>query len=193
MNLLSYRSFSTELMKIASGLLDSDIRRLLAERAGDEEYLEGGELPANAPPMEKNAFLDYVPPSTYNVRGKKPTGEGEPYEVGSSFASSALKGGMTGGGVYALQNNLRHGFGKGFREHMTRKGLATVMALGAGIAAGDRALRRQAAKQKKKKQQEPKHEKHAALSSDGTSFYTPGAKLRKGPVQIGRKFSLPRI
>jgi len=196
MSLLQYRAFSTELMKLATGLLDADIRKLLAERAGDETYLEGGELPANAPPIEKNAFLSYMPPSTYNVRGKKPTGDSSPYETASNLASSALKGGMTGGGVYALQNNLRHGFGPGFREHMKPKGLAASVLLGSGIAMTDRALRHRAAKKKHE------HEKNAALvtESAGASFRSPALSLKRTSqvgkaraFHFGNKFRIPSI
>ncbi len=63
MNLLTYRSFSTELLKIANDLGDADIRALLSERRG-EEYLQGGKLEENkAVPAER-----VVPAGTSNVK-----------------------------------------------------------------------------------------------------------------------------
>ena len=196
MSLLFYRAFATELMKIASGLLDADIRRLLAERAGDPDYLEGGELPANAPPIEKNAFLSYVHPSTYNFRGKKPTGEGSSYETASNLSSSALKGGMTGAGVYALGHNLRHGFEEGAKR-MSAGHLGKAVGIGSTIALADRILRHRAAK---KRLWSKGHEKHAALVSEsvGAAFRTPALSLKRTSqvgkaraVHFGNKFRLP--
>jgi hypothetical protein len=197
MSLLFYRSFATELMKIASGLLDADIRRLLAERAGDPDYLEGGELPANAPPIEKNSFLSYMPPSTYNVRGKRPTGEGSAYETASNLSSSALKGGMTGGGVYALGHNLRHGFEEGAKK-MSGKHLGKAVSIGSVVALTDRALRHLSAR--KRLALKRGHEKHAALVSEsaGAAFRTPALSLKRTSqvgkaraVHLGNKFRLP--
>lgn len=46
MNIRQARSFSTELAKIAAGILDPDIRALVADRNG-KEYLQGGQLATN--------------------------------------------------------------------------------------------------------------------------------------------------
>jgi len=196
MSLLFYRSFATELMKIAADLFDSDIRRLLAERAGDLDYLEGGELPSNAPPIEKNSsYTSFVHPSTYNVRGKKPTGEGSPYETASNFSSSALKGGMTGGSIYALQHTLRHGFDVGAKT-MTRGGLGKSLGIGSAVAVGDRLIRRHAVKKRNE------HEKKASLVSAKPSadFRTPALSLKRtGQIgkarafHFGNKFRLPHV
>ena len=156
MNIRFYRAFSTEMMKIAAEIADSDIRKLLAERRG-EEYLEGGGLLTNA--ISENfstptnaimksasyAASSYLPPDTYSVRGKKPTGKGSNYETASNYASSGLKGGMTGAGVYALKHNLHHGL-EGGAPAMRRGHLGGAVALGSAVALTDRHLRHRAAK-----------------------------------------------
>lgn len=90
---------------------------------------------------EKTAgFMGYTPPSAYNWRGKAPTGKSAPYETGSNFASTALKGGMTGAGAATLGHTLM----RGHEAKIAPKHLGAAVAIGGGVALADRALRRHA-------------------------------------------------
>jgi hypothetical protein len=285
MNLLGYRAFATELMKIATEVQDADIRAMIAE-GKTKEYLPGGELKTNTEietnfkpklagvprnlwraaselpegvasvrslarphhyaahrmdahlegkalakhlreaPMPQTAserqltgslfsggkqsrelarqsmkkeagFMGYTPPSAYNFRGKKPTGQGSAYETASNFAATGLKGGMTGAGAATLAHTLRHGHDM----KMAPRHLGTAVAVGGGIALADRALRRHAVLKQQRTQ------KIAMLNSES---FTPARqlhstqergtfenKLHHGAVKptagiVGRNFRLPQ-
>lgn len=149
MNLLGYRAFATELLKIATEVRDPDIRAMIAEAKG-KEYLNGGALRANSevetnfkPKLAAN-FMAFTPVGTYNILGKRRP-EAQPssaYERASGTAGAALKGGMTGAGAGTLIHTLRHGHDL----RMAPKPLAKWVGAGTGIALADRALRRHATK-----------------------------------------------
>jgi hypothetical protein len=147
--------------------------------------------------MKKMAagFMGYTPPSTYNWRGKKPTGQGSPYETGSNFAATALKGGMTAAGAATLAHTLRHGHDL----RISPKHLGASVAVGSGIALADRALRRRSVLKEQAKL--------AMLSSEK---FTPARQLQSNQARgsfenkvhheavkptagiIGRNFRLPQ-
>lgn len=270
MQLLGYRAFVTELVKIATEVRDPDIRAMIAEANG-KEYLQGGRLATNteietnfkpklavsyqwlkghvargaasasdarlgkftsnmknlsntasSEPIQGQAglaaeygkrmltnrkieshfsktagFMGYTPPSAYNWRGKKPTGQGTAYETGSNFASTALKGGMTGAGAATLAHTLRHGHDL----KIAPRHLGAAVALGGGVALADRAMRRNSVI----KQQQMR--KTAMLNSE---TFTPARQLHasqeRGTFEnklhhaavkptagiIGRNFRLPQ-
>jgi len=174
MNLLGYRAFTAELIKIATEVQDADIRAMMAEAKG-KEYLPGGQIRSNAEvetnfkPKLAMGFMGYTPPSAYNWLGKKPTATGTPYETASNFASAALKGGMTGAGAATLAHTLHHGHD--FK--IPPKHLGKAVALGSGVALADRALRRRAVIKQQKM-------KTAML---GSSTFTPARALQTGQQQ----------
>lgn len=225
MNLLGYRAFSAELMKIATEVRDAEIRAVIAEGLGkpDSTYpltndptqtnfkpklagffgsaLKGKDYDQHkhksleqteyelsleewqrASPAHRQrltgkggkkprpeefgldkvaGFMGYTPQSAYNFRGKAPTGQGSPYETGSNFASTALKGGMTGAGVATLGHTLRHGHDL----RIAPKHLGAAVAIGSGVALADRAFRRHSVLKQQQKQKvamfSPARELHA--------------------------------
>jgi hypothetical protein len=259
MNLLGYRAFSTELLKIATEVRDADIRAMLAEGLGkpsgtalltnsEEETnfkaklavsslwlkkhlvhgaakatdqrlggftnkmkelsssskhvpiraqanlsanfgkstLNNRGMAAHFTKTEKTAgFMGYTPPSAYNFRGKKPTGQGTPYETSSNFASTALKGGMTGAGAATLGHTLM----RGHEAKIAPKHLGAAVAIGGGVALADRALRRHAVmKQNKQKTAmfSPARELHATQTQGSFEPKVHHTPLKAMPGMIGR-------
>lgn len=192
MDLLGYRAFSTELLKIATEVRDADIRAMIAEGKG-KEYLNGGALRTNSEsetnfkPKIAN-FMGYTPPGTYNFRGKKPTGKSSPYETASNFAATGLKGAMTGAGAGTLLHSL-----KGHEFRLPPQHLGRWVAGGAGIALADRALRRHAVMKQMQKQAmfTPARQLHATQSKGSFENKVHNTPLKATVPAIGRDFRLP--
>lgn len=207
-----YKSFSTELTKIAAEILDADIRKLKASREGDQTYLEGGELPSN-----DRAF--YFP--NYGAGGVKVGARGSglttmyganvpsfkadkkddtPYQAVRDWGWRGVQGGATGAGLHQLANNMRVGTG----HPMGAKGFRKATAAGAAIALGDRAWRHRHEMLSSK-------QKEASLiaQNPAASFQNPASALSNAgksgkfesslrhtesapkPIQMGNKFRLP--
>lgn len=140
MNLRGYRSFSTEFLKIAVELQDSDVRALLADRRG-KEYLEGGRLRTNAPAdtnyqpklaSKKRKGLKAIHPlatpldrlsSTTKTKGK--------YQGARDTALTAVGGALTGGSALKLVERMRKGQGK---AHPRSYAAAVLLGSMAGLA-----------------------------------------------------------
>lgn len=207
MKTLFYRAFATELIKIATETSDGEIRKLLAERRGDE-YLSGGKLPSDPEEDPK-----YMPPKlgafssmmATQLGASNPLGTAHKrkpgkYQEGRDWALTGLKGAT--GGVAA--GGLAHALA-GVKE-MPLKRLRTMATVGTGVALGDRMIRY---KEEKKKQKGP--EKTAGIVNPTAGpFRSAGNalasarktggfksrvvhKLGKPPkvVQLGRKFQMP--
>lgn len=179
-SLRTIRAFSSELMKIASGIkYDADVRKLLAERRG-EEYLDGGRLLTNteaeAPyAQQKIAYSNFhagLSSGSFDVLGSKKK-KNNHYQTARDYAGTALKGGLTGLGVLGATNALRGRFGSpsGAKAiaHATRAARQAA-AGGAGLALADRAYRHNDL---------PGQDKKAFVVSpnNGSSFKSPAAEL----------------
>ncbi len=182
-----FRSFSMEIMKLASDIPDdAAIRELLAFRRG-EEYLPGGELQKNAVSSLTALQIGSGSPLSKSVHSKGP----EKYQEGRDWAITGLKGATGGVGTLGLYNTLRHGPD----TKLTLKGGRGAAAIGAGVALGDRILRRHAEKKHKAL------EKHAGIVSPSPerTVKTPSAMLRsaqqtgairsQAPKMVGRVFN----
>ncbi len=215
--LRTIRAFSAELMKIASGIkYDAEVRKLLAERQG-EEYLEGGRLLTNTEPEapysnQKIANYGYSMPvglntgaGSYDVLHSKKKKKNT-YQTARDYAGTALKGGLTGLGVLGAANALRGRFGSPVGEAAIQQAMHSARraaAAGAGIALADRAYRHDDL---------PGQEKAAFTVSPGTAtnFTSPAKELAKSSqtggfrggiihdtgkapksLQLGKKFRLP--
>ena len=168
----SYRAFSTELLKIATEVADAEIRKLLAERRG-EEYLPGGQLPSNtqaeAQYMPKFGFssmtaTQFGATSPIGVANKRNPGK---YQESRDLAYTGLKGAMGGVGASGLGHALA-----GVKEMPTRR-LRAAAGIGTGIALADHAIRHHEAKKQLKHQ-----EKQAGIVSPGVG----GAFRSAGPA-----------
>lgn len=205
-NLRTIRAFSVELMKIASGIKDAEIQKLLADRRG-EEYLEGGRLP-NELPEEKLAAGGYEAPLGMSASGnydhKANKKKSNHYQKVRDYAGTAVKGGLTGLGILGATNAMRGRFSAPDGFHAVRK--ATKAArnaaiIGSGVAVADRAYRHD---------ELPGATKTANIGSNpNASFKSPAVELansqrtgsfRSGvhnvgtapkPLQLGKKFRLP--
>lgn len=198
MDILGYRAFATELLKIATEVRDPDIRAMIAESNG-KEYLNGGalrtnsEVETNFKPKLAAGFMAYTPVGTYNVRGKKPTATGTGYETASNFAGTALRGGMTGAGAATLAHTLRRGHD--LKLHPKHLGAAVVG--GAGLALADRALRRHEVKKQLTKMAglqtfTPARELHATQSRGSFENKVHHEPLKPTAGLIGNNFRLPK-
>ena len=184
MNLLAYRAFATELLKIAVDLRDSDIRKLMADRAG-KEYLEGGELPTSfrgqgadqgyVPELQKKAVqtgLSSMDPLTTPLDRMRSTvkAPGRVQNVRDS-AMTGVGGALAGGSVLKAVERMR---GADFRPaHYIA---ATAIGAGAGLA--DRLYRhRHELKFGKPAEQSGPQVKQANMNS-GT--FSPGRELTRG-------------
>ncbi len=222
MNLLGYRAFATELLKIATEVRDPEIRAMIAESNG-KEYLQGGRLNANAE-TETNfkpkiaspymhgyevgrklaslmgfsqkiaaGFMAYTPVGTYNVRGKKPTAQGSGYETASNFAGTALRGGMTGAGAATLGHTLM----RGHEAKLLPKHLGAAVAGGAGLALADRAFRRHAMKKQLTKLANmgtfsPARQLHSTQSQGDFENKVHHTPLKPAAGIIGNNFRMPQ-
>lgn len=181
----TYRSFSSEMMKIASGVKDADIQALIAARKG-EEYLAGGRLTTNSkiddhlpPSQEKQASfpsmaalqLGAATSPLDKTKNKKPGS----YQEGRDWAVTGLKGATGGASAVGLYRGLKG------RQTMTARHLRLGATLGAAAALGDRAYRHSNDK-----------EKAAEVNpTPGASFGSPAKALADGQ-QTGR-FQAQRI
>ncbi len=212
--LRTIRAFSSELMKIASGIKhDADVRKLLAERRG-EEYLDGGRLLTNseaeAPYANQKIASGYQAGLNAGVgsfdvlRSKKKKKNN--YQTVRDYAGTALKGGLTGLGILGAANTLRGRFGSPVGPTATRQAVRAARqaaTAGAGLALADRAYRHNDL---------PGQDKTAFAVSPGlsTNFKSPAGELArsgqtggfrggiihdtgKAPqsLQLGKKFRLP--
>lgn len=196
MNLLGYRAFSTELLKIATEVRDAEIRAMLAEARGQEygtALRTNSEVETNFKPKLAAGFMAYTPVGTYNVRGKKPTATGTGYETASNFAGTALRGGMTGAGVATLGHTLRHGH----VEKMLPRHLGAAVAGGAGLALADRALRRREVKKQLTKMAglqtfSPARQLHTTQSQGDFENKVHHPQLKPTAGIIGNNFRMPQ-
>jgi hypothetical protein len=208
-SLRTIRSFTVEILKTAADIRDSDIRKLLAERRG-EEYLEGGRLATNtfdeAPPLIKSGtqYSSGVATGTYNLKANKK--KDNSYQHVRDYATTGLKGALTGLAVLGASNALRGRFGgpttkaETFRAMRQSRRAATI---GGSAAVLDRAYRHNDFYKDKDK---------VAMVRTGinTSFRSPQEELARGSetgkfesrvihdfgrplktVQLGRKFRIP--
>lgn len=150
MELLSFRSFSTEILKKAAdvNIQDPAIRALKALRKG-EEYLAGGQLPANAQAetgfMPKMAASILVPVDVYDLKARSKT-EG-PYQKIRDYATTGLRGALVGGSATKLFEKIRGAWHpKGVAPDISAKGYLGAAAVGAGLSLADKAYRRHQAK-----------------------------------------------
>lgn len=188
------RSFSAELMKLATGVVDADIRKLLAMRKG-EEFLPGGELQANTTtPHEKLAANSALMTSMINFKANKK--DDTPYQAARDWGWTGVRGATAGAGLTKLVKDMK---GQHMAPHHYRKGVA----IGTSVALGDRLWRH--------RHELGKHpEKTATVQPNpGSSFKSPATALHTGqetgqfhaksvhhmaapkPLQIGKKFRLP--
>lgn len=137
MSIYFYRSFATELTKIA--MVDSEIRELHADRKG-KEYLVGGQLPSNSPVetgyVPKLASRKIGPPSMGKLQNPSTADEGGTYHGVRDTALAGLGGALTGSGIVKLHEAIK---GKGYKA--TGKHHAIAAGLGATVALADRAFR----------------------------------------------------
>jgi hypothetical protein len=182
MNLLSWRSFSTELIKIAVELQDSDIRKLMAERNG-QEYLEGGRLGSNGageggdigyvPEIQKKAarlgMTALDPMATKLDKTRSQVKDPSQYQGVRDTAMTGLGGGLMGGSVLRAAQYMRKG------QANFRPG-AYAAAAGIGAAAGlsDRIYRHRHELSFGKGSDQ---EKQANLNS---ATFSPGRELDRG-------------
>lgn len=206
-SLRTIRSFTVEMLKIAADIKDSDIRKLLSERRG-EEYLEGGRLQSNsfdeAPPLIKagNNYSSGVATGAFNLSARKK--KDNSYQTARDYTTTGAKGALTGLAILGASNTMRGRFGspstasEAIRAMRQARRAATV---GGSAAVLDRAYR------------------HNDLYKDKTSMVRPGLntgfrspqeELARGAetgkfeshvihdygkpartVQLGRKFRIP--
>lgn len=213
-DLRTIRAFGAELMKIAADIKDSDIRKLLSDRKG-QEYLEGGQLPSN---QEEALYLPkmaagggYEAPGgliglsapagdTYDLKARKK--KSNSYQKLRDYGTTGMKGALTGLGVLGASNAMRGRFGSpstsldALRAAKQARRAATI---GGSAAIVDRAYRHD------------ELTKQALIHSNpGAPFTSPKQELANGQetgkfessvvhdygkapktVQIGRKFRIP--
>lgn len=204
--LRTIRSFSVELMKLASGIQDADIQKLLAERRG-EEYLPGGRLFTNVdeestilPKMAGFTGAGVAASGNYDLKAK--TKKDNAYQKGRDYAGTAIKGGLTGLGLLGAHNAMHGRFGT------PAAGAATLQAarkarkaalVGSSVAVADRAYRHDELSKQSSVVANPNssfRSPAAQLSTSGqTGSFHAGAvhAVGKAPksFQIGNKFRLP--
>lgn len=205
MNLLAYRAFATELLKIAIDLQDSDIRKLMADRAG-KEYLEGGELPTNfrgqgadqgyVPELQKKAvqtgFTSLDPMATPIDRLRSKVKSPDAYQNARDTTMTGIGGALAGGSVLKAVERMR---GKDYRPGHYIAGAA----VGAGAGLADRLWRhRHELKFGQSPEQSAPQAKQANLNS-GT--FSPGRELTRGnkvghfqnKIHVGEKPPTPGL
>ena len=147
-----FRAFTTEMLKVAAEIQDSDIRALLAERNG-KEYLEGGRLLANSAAegsqyAVKMSSGGYTPPlglggaGVYNNQAK--VKKHNHYQKARDYTGAAIRGGLTGLGILAGHNAMKGRFGSPHAAHEiahAARQARHATAAGAGIAVADKAYR----------------------------------------------------
>ncbi len=193
MNLLGYRAFATELLKIATEVRDPEIRAMIAESNG-KEYLQGGRLNANAE-TETNFKPKIASPYMhgYEVGRKLASLMGSGYETASNFAGTALRGGMTGAGAATLGHTLM----RGHEAKLLPKHLGAAVAGGAGLALADRAFRRHAMKKQLTKLANmgtfsPARQLHSTQSQGDFENKVHHTPLKPAAGIIGNNFRMPQ-
>lgn len=135
------------MMKLATGTPDAGIQELLAYRRG-EEYLPGGLLESNtaeeAPHQAKMAFDPKMglAAGSYDLKARKK--KSNTYQSARDYATTGLKGGLTGLGVMGALNTMRGRFGAPQNISEVRKAVRnakTFAGIGATAAVADRAYR----------------------------------------------------
>lgn len=126
MDLRFFRVFSTELLKLATEVLDSDIRARLAEKKG-KEYLEGGKLPSNSaeeqdsqikiayrladPTANPGASFDLFKRRKKKGKQSDPERHAETYKKVMDTGATAAAGGFLGNRLvrtgYDISNKIR--------------------------------------------------------------------------------------
>jgi hypothetical protein len=205
-----FRAFSTEMMKVAADVQDSDIRALLAERRG-KEYLQGGRLLSNSAVdgsqyAVKMGSGGYTPPlgldasGAYNHSSK--VKKHNQYQKARDYTGTAIKGGLTGLGILAGHNAMKGRFGSPQVAHEiahAARQARHAASAGAGIAVADKAYR---------------HDDLPKMAfvnqTSGASFRSPSAELASTQatgsfhggsihntghapqaLQLGKKFRMP--
>lgn len=214
--LRTIRAFSVELMKEASKIMDADIRKLLAERKG-EEYLEGGRLPTNTEaeiPFQTKVASN----GSYTAPRNMATTSGaidvldshkkkhNRYQKVRDYTGTAMRGGLTGLGVLGATNAMRGRFGSPSNAHAVRaaaKSVRRAAGAGAAIAVADKAYRYDDVPTMDKKAFVVSPNPSAAFKSPSlalsetreTGGFKPSVIHDSGKatksIQLGRKFNLP--
>lgn len=188
MDLLGFRSFSTELLKIAVDLAeDAGMRALRAERRG-EEYLKGGELPTNGtvppemvPPAGAGSLATKIAnaglltaaalgqiPRKRRVRGQE-IDDRTVTEKAKDKVLPLAQGAAGGAGMLKLVHDMH---GSAMTPQMYRAGAG----VGAGLV-GMHLL----SKHMKHRTEEMKKRKLAMVDTNPTaSFHSPADQLAKG-------------
>jgi hypothetical protein len=208
-SLRTIRAFSAELMKIAAEIQDAEIRKLLAERRG-EEYLDGGRLLTNteaeAPYVQKMAsnFVGAASGSYDVLKSHKK--KKNHYQTARDYAGTAMKGGLTGLGILGAANAMRGRFGAPVGDAAIRRAAHAARraaTAGAGIAVADRAYRYDDLPNMDKKaftvSANPSSGFRSPAASLAQSSQTAGFKsglvhdTGKAPrsIQLGQKFRIP--
>lgn len=208
--LRTIRAFTVEMLKIAADIKDADIRKLLAERRG-EEYLEGGRLLTNTEqeakyfPKMAGVGGGYTAPvgmsasGSYDLKARKK--KDNTYQKLRDYATTGTKGALTGLGILGASNAMRGRFGSpsaGLEAVRAARQARRVATIGASAAVLDRAYRHD--EFTKEALVNPKPE---------TPFRSPRQELSRGQetgkfeshvfhdygsprtVQLGRKFRIP--
>lgn len=148
-----FYSFSTELLKIATGIktpLDADLRELTADRRGDEKYLPGGQLPTNALedegatpyPLSKTADQDSgainIASGVYDFPAKKK--KKNTFQKVRDYSAAGGKGAFVGIGGLEAARKLMGQFEK--PEGAVAKKMGRRFQLAAGLGASASMLER---------------------------------------------------
>lgn len=207
-NLRTIRSFTVEMLKIAADINDADIRKLLADRRG-QDYLVGGRLISNseaeAPyfpkmssPYSRSATM--VASGNYNLGSHKK--KDNTYQKVRDYAATGIKGGLTGLGILGASNAMRGNFkapAAGLETIKAMRSARRAATVGASATVLDRAYRYN---EQEKKASFIHANPNAAFRSPAEELATSSrtgrfeAKVHnygKAPhtVQLGNKFRLP--
>lgn len=207
--LRTIRAFTVEMLKIAADIKDADIRKLLAERRG-EEYLDGGRLLTNTE-QEAKYFPKmagaggYMAPvgmsasGSYDLKARKK--KDNTYQKLRDYTVTGTKGALTGLGILGAANAMKGRFGSpssGLDAIRAARQARRAATIGGSAAVLDRAYRHD--EFTKEALVNPKPE---------TPFLGPRQELSRGQetgkfeshvfhdygsprtVQLGRKFRIP--
>lgn len=210
MRLRTMRSFTVEMLKIAVDIKDADIRKLLAERRG-EEYLDGGRLLTNtaqeAPYLPKtaagggySASVGMTASGSYDLKARKK--KHNAYQKLRDYSVAGMKGALTGLGALGAANAMKGRFGSpsaGRETLRAAKQARRAATIGGSAAVLDRAYRHD------------ELTKEALVNPGlGVAFRSPQQELSQGQetgkfeshvfhndgrppktVQLGKKFRIP--
>ncbi len=219
MEFQTFMAFASELTKVAAETLDPDIRRLLAERLG-EEYLEGGKIPETETLPKFANMLANNALGLSNFKAKKK--DDSTYQHVRDWGWRGVQGAAAGAGLTQLAKNIRGGSRAQMHSGDYRRGAA----IGAGVAIGDRLWRHRKEKAEKQsaapkrvfvdfkdafdRQRAAESSKTAMVNANpGASFRSPANELAESgktglfkskvihtgavskPLQLGKKFPMP--